>query len=109
MSVRRVEPDGTRVYSSYHRYRPVPTGERKYAVRKPADSRAVRFHGRWFLPIEVLPDDSRVMPPTRPDTDAYDHMDVSLTCGCEVCQRPEAERWRRRWRREHGLKNPRRP
>lgn len=99
----RVEPDGTRVYSNYHRYRPVPADQRKYAVRKPDDPRAVRFRGEWFLPLELAPEDGREMPETRPDTDAYDHMSTNLTCRCVPCLRPEAERWRRRWRREQGL------
>lgn len=100
----RVLDDGTRVYANYHRYKPKPPEERAYAVRKPDDPRAVRFHGAWFLPLEVLAEERRTMPATRPDTDAYDHMDKPGLCRCDVCQRPEAERWRRKWRRERGLR-----
>ena len=100
----RVQEDGTRVYASYHRYKPLSDEERKYARRQPDDPRAVRWGGQWFLPLEVLPEAERVMPATRPDSDAYEHMSQSLTCACEVCLRPAAERWRRRWRRDHGLR-----
>lgn len=100
----QVEDDGTRVYADYHRYRPKPLAERVYAVRKPDDPRAVRFGSRWFLPLDVLPDEHRTMPATRPDEDAYAHMDSNLLCRCDVCQRPAAERWRRKWRREHRLR-----
>lgn len=97
----RTEPDGTRVYADGHRYRPKADHERVYARRKPDDPRAVRWGGRWLLPLEVLPDEARAMPETRPDTDAYDHM--PRPCACEVCARPQAERWQRRWRRQNGL------
>lgn len=53
--------------------------------------------------IDLLADEDRVMPETRPDDDAYYHMDTNLTCRCKPCMRPEAERWRRKWRVEHGL------
>lgn len=99
----RVEPDGTRVYSNYTRYRPKPRSERKYAVNKPDDPRAVRFHGQWYLPLDVLPDEARVMPATRPDCQAYEHMSSNLLCRCQVCLRPTAARWQRKWRRDHGL------
>lgn len=105
MKAVQVLEDGTRVYAGGARYRPKPEGERLIGSNRPDDPRAVRFHGRWFLPIDVLPDNGRTMPPTRPDEDAYRHMDTNLLCRCEVCQRPEAERWRRRWRREHGLRS----
>jgi len=98
-------PDGTRLYADYHRYTPVPPEKRKRQVRKPEDPRAVRFHGQWLLPLELLEDHRRgPLPQTRPDTDAYDHMNVNVLCRCDVCLRPEAERWRRKWRRDHGLK-----
>lgn len=75
------------------RYTPVSGPDRVNRVRKPADPRAVRFHGDWFLPLQLLADRRRRMPETRPDTDAAEH---SLLCRCKVCMRPEAERWRRR-------------
>lgn len=100
--LRRVEADGTRVYSDYHRYKPRAPEERAYAVRKPDDPRAVRWGGTWLLPLPLVED--RVMPETRPDSDAYDHMSTNLLCRCQVCLRPEAERWRRRWRAHQGLR-----
>lgn len=101
----KVLSDGTRVYADYHRYKPKPAEDRVYGVNKPEDPRAVRFHGRWFLPLDVLADGDRVMPETRPDTDAYEHMDRRGACGCAVCSRPQAERWRSKWRRERGLQS----
>lgn len=96
----RVEEDGTRVYAEGHRYTPVPPSQRKYAVRRPQDPRAVRWGGQWLLPLELLPEDARALPETRPDSEAYDHMSKPLGHTCEVCRRPEAERWRRKWRRD---------
>lgn len=98
----RTESDGTRVYSKGQRYKPLAPEERKYAVRKPDDPRAVRFGGEWFLPLDLVADAQRRMPETRPDSDAYDHM--PRPCSCEVCRRPAAARWQRKWRRDHGLR-----
>ena len=100
----KVLADGTRVYDGGARYRPVDPSARKIGVNRPANPLAQRFHGRWFEPLELVDDELREWPETRPDTDAFEHMSISLTCNCQVCQRPEAERWRRRWRREHGLR-----
>jgi hypothetical protein len=100
----RIEPDGTRVYAHGYRYRPKPPEERTYAVRKPDDPRAVRFRGDWYLPLDLVEEGARVMPATRPDSDAYDHMDRTVLCRCEVCRRPAAERWRNKWRADHGLR-----
>lgn len=100
----RVLEDGTRVYSTYHRYKPLSAEERVYAVRKPDDPRAVRFHGNWFLPLDLAPEQERQMPATRPDSETYDHMSTNALCGCEVCSRASAEKVRRRWRRDHGLR-----
>lgn len=100
----RTLEDGTRRYSNGTRYKPVPLEQRKYAVRKPPGEGYVRYRGEWLLPLTFLPDDSReVMPETRPDTDAYDHM--PSFCQCLVCSRPkeQVERWRRKWRKERGL------
>lgn len=96
----RVEPDGTRVYSNYTRYKPMADERRKNSVRKPQDPGAVRWYGEWLLPLDVLPDDSRTLPETRPDTDAYDHMTKPRRCKCKVCKRPEAKEWKKLWRRD---------
>ena len=103
--VLRVEDDGTIVYRNYLRYRPVPEHERKLGRRKPDDPSAVRFHGMWFVPLVLLEPALREMPETRPDDDAYFHMSSNLLCRCDVCRRPAAERWRRKWRREQGLRS----
>ena len=63
----RTEPDGTRVYADGHRYKPLEPHERKYKVNKPEHPEAVRFHGKWFVPLELVPDEQRVLPPTQPD------------------------------------------
>lgn len=94
----RTQPDGTRVYSNYTRYTPVPEGERRYQRRKPEDPRAVRWGGDWLLPLETLPEDSRELPVTRPDTVAYDHVGKPKPCRCDVCRRPESEVWKQRAR-----------
>jgi hypothetical protein len=95
----RVEPDGTRVYPKGTRYRPLTPEERTYNVRRPDDPRAVRFHGAWFLPLEVLPMAARQMPETRPDDQTLEHRTV---CTCKVCRRPEARAVWRRARRKLG-------
>ena len=60
--IRRVEADGTIVYADYKRYKPKALEDRKIGVNKPSDPRAVRWYGRWLLPLELLPDDERRMP-----------------------------------------------
>lgn len=90
----RTEPDGTRIYAAGQRYKPRSPDERVYAVRKPDDPRAVRFHTQWFLPLVVLPPERRAMPETRPDDQTLEH---PTSCVCSVCQRPEARKY---WRRE---------
>lgn len=94
----RTEPDGTRVYSNYTRYTPVPDHLRKKNRRKPDDPRAVRWKGDWFLPLEVLSDDERTMPQTQPDADAGRHLLTNLRCQCQACTRPLeiTKRWRQR-------------
>jgi hypothetical protein len=97
----KVLDDGTRVYSNYSRYTPMPDDQRTNRVRRPDDPRAVRFHGQWFIPLDLAPDEQRVTPETRPDDEAYDHMHTTALCRCRVCTRPQAERWRRKWRKDH--------
>jgi hypothetical protein len=101
----RVMADGSRIYSDYHRYKPVPAHQRKNAVRKPRDPRAVRYNGSWFLPLELVPEGRREMPETRPDSDALDHW---AGCQCDVCQRPQATiLWRRRAKNQARAKKNR--
>jgi hypothetical protein len=91
----RVLEDGTRVYSNGTRYKPKPLAERKYKVRKPADPRAVRWGGKWWVEPEVVDENKRIMPLTRPDREAFDHyMEEKLRCRCEVCKRREGREWR---------------
>lgn len=85
-------------------YTPVPLEDRKIGVNRPDDPRAVRFHTRWFLPLDVLPDEERALPETRPDELAYDHMAKLTGCRCDVCSRPAARTHQARWRRHQGLR-----
>lgn len=103
----RVLEDGTRVYASYHRYKPLEGDERKYGVNKPDDPRAVRFYGKWFLPLDLVPDDERVMPETRSDEEAYYHGLKTQLCRCHVCLRPEAQVYRIRARDGYNLQGGR--
>jgi len=86
--------DGTRVYKNYVRYKPLPKEQRKYGVRKPDRPGAVLFQGGWYFPLVLAPEEGRELPLTRPDTDAYDHMFKPRPCRCDVCKRPEAQRWK---------------
>lgn len=97
MPTYRTEPDGTRVYPKGLRYKPI--GNR--GVNKPDDPNAEYLNGRWYLPLPLLPPEQRTMPPTRPDEDAYDHMAKPRPCKCDVCARPESQRWKQLWRDEH--------
>lgn len=92
----KVLDDGTRVYSNYTRYVPVPEEARKYKRRKPPEPGCVRMGGVWFHPLALLPLEARSWPETRPDTDAYLHAFKPRKCKCLVCQRPEARVWRLR-------------
>lgn len=92
--------DGTRLYSNGTKYTPVPAEQRKNSVRKPEDPRAVRWKGDWLLPLDLLVEDQRQLPETRPDSEAYDHMVKARRCRCAVCRRPEARRWKRMYRRQ---------
>jgi hypothetical protein len=96
--------DGTRVYSNYTRYTPVPEEARKYKRRKPPVAGALRLGGVWFHPLALLPQEARSWPETRPDTDAFDHAFKPRPCKCNVCKRPEAARWR-----ELGLRHAAQP
>ena len=93
----RTEPDGTRVYSAGQRYKPKAAADRVYGVNKPDDPRAVRFHALWFLPLELVDDQARVMPETIPDDETLLH---PAWCRCRVCTRPQAAAvWARERRR----------
>lgn len=71
---------------------------RQYNSRRPADPRAVRFHTRWFVPLDLLPEEQRVMPETIPDDETLLH---KATCRCRVCRRPQAARlWKLKARYE---------
>lgn len=86
--------DGTRRYAnSGTRYKPVAPQDRVYASHRPDDPRAVRFHANWFLPLDLLPEEDRDMPETRPDDQTLLH---KASCRCDVCIRPQAnELWRK--------------
>lgn len=92
----RVEPDGTRVYTKGHRYRPLEDSERVYARRKPVDADdrgAIRFAGNWYYPLEILPEEARVLPWTRPDEEAATH---KFGCLCFMCRNvPRVHRLKR--------------
>jgi hypothetical protein len=89
-------PDGTRWYKCGHGYLPLSADERTNGVRKPGDPRAVRFHGQWFLPLELVEEQAREMPETIPDAETLLHW---AGCMCRVCRRPQATvLWRRRAR-----------
>lgn len=100
----QVLEDGTRLYANGVRYTPVASEVRKYQTRKPDHPDAVRWYGNWLLPLELIDDLARRFPETRPDTDAYDHMGNGRACRCDVCTRPEAERWRTKWWKERGVR-----
>lgn len=85
MPIVRIEPDGTRVYTKGHRYRP-PDNKRKYDRLKPdnAEERGfVHWHGQWWGPLPLLPEDERKIPWTRPDSEAVYHQ---LGCKCVMCR-----------------------
>lgn len=81
----RTEPDGTRVYEKGHRYKPLALSERKYRKLKPDDADeagAVSFHGLWYYPLEVLPEEEREFPWTRDDAEFAAH---KVGCLCRMC------------------------
>jgi hypothetical protein len=82
----RTEPDGTRVYAHGHRYKPLELSERKTRRLKPDDAEergALPFHGLWYYPLDVLPEEQRTFPWTRPDEEAIAH---KLGCLCYMCR-----------------------
>lgn len=60
------QADGTRVYANYHRYTPMADELRTNKRKKPDHPEAVRFHTRWFIPLQLLPEEQRAMPATYP-------------------------------------------
>lgn len=90
----RVLEDGTRVYANGVRYKPVAPNIRRNKVRKPEHPNAVRWHGLWIILPELRAEEARVLPETRPDTDAYEHWLKGRGCKCEVCSRPESKKWK---------------
>lgn len=92
----RTEPDGTRVYEKGHRYRPLEDHERKYRRLKPADAAergAVPFAGKWWYPLELLPEEKREFPVTREDAEFAAH---KLGCLCQPCRtNPNVRRMKR--------------
>lgn len=98
----RTEPDGTRVYDHGHRYKPLADHERTYRRLKPADAEergAIRFAGNWYYPLELLPEDARVAPWTRPDEEAIGH---KLGCLCFMCRTVPRVRKKKRARLLRG-------
>lgn len=98
----RTEPDGTRVYDHGHRYKPLADHERVYRRLKPADAEergAIRFAGNWYYPLELLPEDARVAPWTRPDEEAIGH---KLGCLCFMCRTVPRVRKKKRARLLRG-------
>ena len=94
----RTEPDGTRVYAKGHRYLPLEDSERKYRRLKPEDAAergAQPFHGNWYYPLEVLAEEARTFPWTRPDAEAIAHQ---LGCLCHMCRNVPRVRKKKRER-----------
>lgn len=91
-----VLPDGTRLYKNGRTYKPLPLDQRKYRVLKPfpdAEDRGyVRFAGKWWPPLELLPEEERQLPPTRPDDLVALH---ELGCLCDYCKVPRVQRLKR--------------
>lgn len=99
----RTEADGTRIYEHGKRYKPLADHERKYGRRKPADAEergAVRFAGDWYYPLDVLDDQARRLPWTRPDEEGATH---PVGCLCRMCQ--HVPRVRRLKRKRLGLRH----
>lgn len=49
------------------KYQPVPPDQRKYQGPKFSGRRGQYVGHHWYDDLELLPDDERVMPATRPD------------------------------------------
>jgi hypothetical protein len=98
---RTVEPDGTVVYR-YKGRGPVRykrRGDERPWTPKQRSEQAVRFGTRWFEPLELLAEDRRTMPKTRPDEDGVTH---KMLCRCDICK--DNERVVKLKRQELGLK-----
>lgn len=86
MPIKRIEPDGTRVYTKGHRYRPLEDHERKIRRLKPENAEArgfVHWHGEWLPPLPLLDDEVRKMPWCVPDEICAQH---ELGCMCYGCR-----------------------
>lgn len=80
------EPDGTRVYDNAGRTRYKPKTGKRYRKLKPPDAEARGYKpwsGKWLPPLPVLPEEERVVPWTRPDSEAIEHHHVG--CKCRMC------------------------
>lgn len=92
MPVKEVLPDGTRVYTKGHRYRPLELHERKTRRLKPEDAEArgfMHWHGEWLPPLPTIPDSQRRYPETVSELDLVDHI---KKCTCKPCRtNPQAE------------------
>ena len=65
MPVVRVLEDGTRVYATGNRYKPVAPENRIYKRHVPDVEGAFRVAGTWYLPLPLIPDEARSWPDTR--------------------------------------------
>lgn len=85
----RVElPDGTVGHRDPRtgRIRPYTYQRKTNQPYRRRTGEAGQWHnGKWLPVLQFRPDEERVMPPTRPDSEADGH---SLKCRCDVCRRP---------------------
>jgi hypothetical protein len=93
-------PDGTRVYSNGTKYKPKRPEERINKILKPEIEGVVWWGGRWCPPLVLLQEELRQLPETVPDEEAYEHAAKPRRCKCHVCQRPQARKWRMKWKRD---------
>jgi hypothetical protein len=81
-------------YKNGTKYTLVPLEENKLVGPKRRGEEGVWVGTHWFPVLQLLDDDARVLPETRPDEETLTHR---LGCLCDVCRRPEAiALWRRR-------------